>query len=91
MVWESDASGILGGGFESCASRLGRVVFGSAGFHGATGRRSVEANRQQDTFGGGHQQEEFVHDAQDQFHAVGYGELAVQAVEVRVDGVRGDA
>ena len=52
---------------------------------------SVRADGRQGASWRDRQKEEFIHDAQDEFHPVGDGEFVVKAVEMCVDGVRRDA
>jgi len=51
----------------------------------------VGADGGQDALWCDRQKEEFIHDAHDQSHAVGDGEFVVEAIKMRVDGVRRDA
>ena len=51
---------------------------------------TVATDGRQDASGCHRQRNEFIHDAQDQFHPVGHCQLVIQAFAVRVDGVGRD-
>ena len=52
---------------------------------------SIGTDRRQGALGCGRQREEFIRDAQDEFHPVGDTELVVKPLDVAVNRVRRDA
>ena len=62
----------------------------NCGAGGAAAGGKIGADGGQSAAGRDRQRKKFIHDAQNQFHPVGYCQLVIQALTVRVDGVGRD-